>query len=538
MNRTNTLFTKGLALFALLSLLPSCVLQDAREVSTDKVYFTFNIGSALSHQGGVRVHDSTAPQINQDNLDFEDRVERLAVFVFDNSTSALAGSVFTSATSFKLKIDKPGTYDFYFIANYIDQPVGSPDRVEEFDTRTKVEAYLVKEQLKGDTFFSGIKGSGAAMPMARVYKSQKVDEGGTYMAPKPFYPTVVASGKGQLKPVSSFGDDYQSAISQKTVNLVRACAKIALSFRGLGAQSIASVKYNNVATDYTFMEIPRKGSAGAEQTMTTSPFDPDKPNEPITARAYVPERLFDVAPTWDSRTTNGINYITITMKSGKVYEVPLITANDILATQDYMTIATSNAANYSIIRNHYYILDINIPQDGKELDIALKVMPWDLVESQMSYERPEYFLEIIKQDNEGKYTTTPLTDINQEITLDDISYGKVRGLQIRFKINKPIGAIWTATITNGRDFKMSGDVSGVINDGIVTGQGEWHTFTITPRNPFETEPRYTQFYITVEGKELYLGFKDDGKGNMIPDNRFISDGSSEKWQIKQIGRTI
>lgn len=518
----------GLALLSLLGL-PSCTKQDDVPESGTDVYMSFQM-SQVASGSGVRAQGSS-PSINTDVKDREDFVSRFGVFIFEAGDSdAKVAEKFSDQAFFVMKFKK-GTYDFYFIANY---PPSDETSLSQMN-KSELEGYLKASKpyklynvpLEARPFF----------PMARVYKHQEV-EGGTYMAPKPFYPTVVASGKGQLKPVSSFGDDYQSATRQKTVNLVRACAKIALNFRGLGAQSIASVKYNNVATDYTFMEIPRKGSAGAEQTMTTSPFDPDKPNEPITARAYVPERLFDVAPTWDSRTTNGINYITITMKSGKVYEVPLITANDILATQDYMTIATSNAANYSIIRNHYYILDINIPQDGKELDIALKVMPWDLVESQMSYERPEYFLEIIKQDNEGKYTTTPLTDINQEITLDDISYGKVRGLQIRFKINKPIGAIWTATITNGRDFKMSGDVSGVINDGIVTGQGEWHTFTITPRNPFETEPRYTQFYITVEGKELYLGFKDDGKGNMIPDNRFISDGSSEKWQIKQIGRTI
>ncbi|MBR8729991.1 hypothetical protein IX332_001320 [Porphyromonas levii] len=534
MNRTNTLFTKWLALFALLGLLPSCVLQDARDVSTDKVYFTFNIGSALSHQGGLRAHDSDAPQINQDDLDFEDRVERLAVFVFDSSTSALAGSVFTSATSFKLKIDKPGTYDFYFIANYIDQPVGSPDRVEEFDTRTKVEAYLVKEQLKGDTFFSGIKGSGAAMPMARVYKSQDVGEGGTYMAPKPFHPTVGDVNEHQLKPISSYGNDYQPNKTQKTVNLVRACAKLSFTLSGNGVQDIESVKYHNVAADYTFMETPerdKKGgepdvyTAGTEQKLELPAYDPAKPNGPIMVSAYVPERLFvNTNPSWTDHTTNGINFITITMKSGKEYEIPVITNDNI--SDSYMDFAIGTGANYSVIRNHHYMYNIKVPEDNKQLDVQFKVMPWTLVESEMSYARPEYDLQILGADGRD------YKQILDEVIMNDVNY-QPTSVTIKFKITAPKGAIWTATITNGRDFILDGEVKGLINEGIVTGVEEWHTMTLTPRYPFEKEPRYTQFYITVEGKEIYLGF--DSSGNII--NRFIGDGSAEKWRFKQ-ERTI
>lgn len=524
MNRTNTLFTKGLALFALLALLPSCVLQDAREVSTDKVYFTFNIGSALSHQGGLRAHDSTAPQINQDNLDFEDRVERLAVFVFDSSTSALAGSVFTSATSFKLKIDKPGTYDFYFIANYIDQPVGSSDRVEEFDTRTKVEAYLVKEQLKGDTFFSGIKGSGAAMPMARVYKSQEVGEGGTYMAPKPFHPTVGDVNEHQLKPISSYGNDYQSNKTQETVNLVRACAKLSFTLSGNGVQDIESVKYHNVAADYTFMETPDGNYNSGTVQELEFPKDASNSANSITAKVYVPERLFKSGTDWANHTTNGINFITITMKSGKEYEIPVITNDNFSGS--YMDFAVGKSANYSVIRNHHYMYNIKVPEDNKQLDVQFKVMPWTLVESEMSYARPAYDLQIIGADDR-KYK-----QILEEVILNDVNY-KPTSVTIKFKITAPKGAIWTATITNGRDFILDGEVKGLINEGIVTGVEEWHTMTLTPRYPFEKEPRYTQFYITVEGKEIYLGF--DSSGNII--NRFIGDGSAEKWRFKQ-ERTI
>lgn len=524
MNRTNTLFTKGLALFALLSLLPSCVLQDAREVSTDKVYFTFNIGSALSHQGGLRAHDSTAPQINQDDLDFEDRVERLAVFVFDSSTSALAGSVFTSATSFKLKIDKPGTYDFYFLANYDAAAVGSSEKVEDFKTREQVEEYMKKPQLSGGKFFKSMVDAGSCVPMARVYKSQVVPQGGTYMAPKPFHPTVGDVINHQLKPISSYGNDYQSKTTQETVNLVRACAKLSFSLSGNGVQDIKSVKYHNVAADYTFMETPdRNYNSGTVQELVFTK-DASNPANPITTKVYVPERLFKSGTSWANHTTNGINFIAITMKSGKEYEIPVITNDNFSGS--YMDFAVGTSANYSVIRNHHYIFNIKVPEDNKELDVQFQVMPWNLVESEMSYARPSYELEITQGGQTFK-------KIKEEVILhDDASY-KPTSAKIRFKIIAPKGALWTATITNGRDFILSGDVAGLINEGIVTGEGEWHEMIITPRYSFDKEPRYTQFYITVEGKEIYLGYDD--KGVMI--NRFIGDGSADKWQFKQ-ERTI
>lgn len=532
MNRTNTLFAKGLALFALLGLLPSCVLQDARDVSTDKVYFTFNIGSALSHQGGLRARDSAAPQINQDDLDFEDRVERLAVFVFDSSTSALAGSVFTSATSFKLKIDKPGTYDFYFLANYDAAAVGSSEKVEDFKTPTQVENYMKKPQLSGGKFFKSIKKAGSYVPMARVYKSQEVGEGGTYMAPKPFHPFVGDVNKHQLKPISSYGNDYQSKTTQETVNLVRACAKLSFSLSGNGVQDIKSVKYHNVAADYTFMETPerdKKGgepdvyTAGTEQKLELPAYDPAKPNGPIMVSAYVPERLFvNTNPSWTDHTTNGINFITITMKSGKVYEIPVITNDNFSGS--YMDFAIGTGANYSVIRNHHYMYNIKVPEDNKELDVQFQVMPWNLVESEMSYARPKYEF-VIKQNGQ------PLTDIYKEVVMHDDKDYQPTSVDIVFSISAPKGALWIATITNGRDFILEGDVVGMINEGgIVTGTSQEYRMTIKPRAPFDKQPRYTEFYIMVEGKEIYLGF-DTSTGKVV--NRYISDGSARKWQFKQ-----
>ncbi|MBR8802804.1 FimB/Mfa2 family fimbrial subunit [Porphyromonas levii] len=534
MNRTNTLFTKGLALFALLGLLPSCVLQDARDVSADKVYFTFNIGSALSHQGGLRAHDSTAPQINQDDLDFEDRVERLAVFVFDSSTSALAGSVFTSATSFKLKIDKPGTYDFYFLANYDAAAVASTMKVEDFTTRGQVEAYLKKPQLSGGKFFKSMVDAGSYVPMARIYKSQEVGEGGTYMAPKPFHPTVGDVINHQLKPISSYGNDYQSKTPQETVNLVRACAKLSFSLSGNGVQDIKSVKYHNVAADYTFMETPERDkkegesdvyTAGTEQKLELPAYDPAKPNGPIMVSAYVPERLFvNTNPSWTDHTTNGINFITITMKSGKEYEIPVITNDKISGS--YMDFAIGTGANYSVIRNHHYRYNITVPADDKELVVNYQVMPWTLVESEMSYARPAYdfTLKVVKEIGGVVIEEKKYSELGEVIVPPDCY------VDISFKITEPRGNMWVASITNGLDFELRGDFKDLVAPAEIVGSNpdKVYNMQIWPRAEYYKEAKYTQFFITVEGRELDLSVKPGNLG------KYLGEGSTKRWNIKQV----
>ncbi|MBR8730439.1 hypothetical protein IX332_001783 [Porphyromonas levii] len=503
----------GLALLSLLGL-ASCTKQDDVPESGTDVYMSFQM-SQVASGSGVRAQGSS-PSINTDEKDREDFVSRFGVFIFETGASGTkVAEKFSDQAFFVMKFKK-GTYDFYFIANY---PTSDETRLSQM-SKSQLEEYL--KAPKPYTLHNVPSEAGPFFPMARVYRNQTISGNGTMMAPIPFKPRVGTTN--QLMPVSSFGNDYQSKTTQETVNLVRACAKLSFTLSGNGVQDIDSVKYHNVAADYTFMETPdRNYNSGTVQELVFTK-DASNPANPITAKVYVPERLFKSGTSWADHTTNGINFITITMKSGKEYEIPVITNDKISGS--YMDFAIGTGANYSVIRNHHYMYNIKVPEDNKELDVQFQVMPWNLVESEMSYARPSYELEITQGGQTFK-------KIKEEVILhDDASY-KPTSAKIRFKIIAPKGALWTATITNGRDFILSGDVAGLINEGIVTGEGEWHEMIITPRYSFDKEPRYTQFYITVEGKEIYLGYDD--KGVMI--NRFIGDGSADKWQFKQ-ERTI
>ncbi|MBR8704109.1 hypothetical protein [Porphyromonas levii] len=523
----------GLALLSLLGL-ASCTKQDDVPESGTDVYMSFQM-SQVASGSGVRAQGSS-PSINTDEKDREDFVSRFGVFIFETGASGTkVAEKFSDQAFFVMKFKK-GTYDFYFIANY---PTSDETRLSQM-SKSQLEEYL--KAPKPYTLHNVPSEAGPFFPMARVYRNQTISGNGTMMAPIPFKPVVGTTN--QLMPISSLGNDWQSTSNiQDQVRLVRANAKIDLNVTGAGVPDVVKVEYYNAANKYTFAELdPRPTSP----EVLTSPLvfsytAPTSTTGIIQTKLYVPERLFNTTEIkgWDTATDQaqgGVNYIQITMKSGRTYRVPVVSNGPETGYQTFAKDATR--ADYNVIRNHHYMYNIKVPEDNKELDVQFKVMPWNLISSEMSYERPKYNIEIIKQENDKSYNPTSLLqDISEEIILDDIKPGEVRSVQVRFKIDAPKGAIWTATITNGADFELMGDATGIVEEGIVSGDGTWHTFTIKPRRPFEDSPRFTQFYITVENKELYLGFKELN-GIMVPDNRFIDDGVSKKWQIKQVQRAI
>ena len=117
---------------------------------------------------------------------------------------------------------------------------------------------------------------------------------------------------------------------------------------------------------------------------------------------------------------------------------------------------------------------------------------------------------------------TPVTDISQEVLLPS---NKV--VEVTFKITKPVGAIWSASITNGLNFLFTGTTYDQVEPEIVSGSPKIYTFRIKPRQEFTTEPFYTQFYITVDGKELNL---DPTRAI----DSYMNEGGSERWRIKQV----
>ncbi|MBR8713567.1 fimbrial protein [Porphyromonas levii] len=484
--------------------------------------------SAVLSEGYVPLRAQEDHSINVDAKDFEDRVNTLAMLVFSTGSDDRSAYHYAAASTVTANIPatrvNPGNNDIYFFANVPE------DEVKDLTTREKVEAYMKETKVFNSTLN---KGATAALgfPMSRVYYGQNIPEGYTVTNPYGWKPNT--DGSGNLAPVSTY-EDVKDPIQGK-VGLVRTCAKVSANISGDGLPYVNKVEYVNAFKYHSMKQLEAKKTFGDTELQTIELYSNrgDALNKPLVA--YVPETLFDTSatatakPSWDTTKDvglNGANYLRIEMKSGRVYTIPVLHNGLANSPKAFIAHAKSDEANYDIVRNNHYQYNIILPEDYKQLDVQFKVMPWTLVESEMSYARPAYDLQIIGADDR-KYK-----QILEEVILNDVNY-KPTSVTIKFKITAPKGAIWTATITNGRDFILDGEVKGLINEGIVTGVEEWHTMTLTPRYPFEKEPRYTQFYITVEGKEIYLGF--DSSGNII--NRFIGDGSAEKWRFKQ-ERTI
>lgn len=73
----------------------------------------------------------------------------------------------------------------------------------------------------------------------------------------------------------------------------------------------------------------------------------------------------------------------------------------------------------------------------------------------------------------------------------------------------PAGAIWSASLTNGLDFSLTpgADNAATGETGAVTGVANpnaTYTMYIKPLKPFEGTPRFSEFYITVNGKEIQI----------------------------------
>ncbi|SUB78677.1 Fimbrillin-A associated anchor proteins Mfa1 and Mfa2 [Porphyromonas macacae] len=501
------------AFFLIVSLFASCSREQGKEPVPEEpaVFMTFQIG-----EGGMRAqHDLPGdPSVNQDNEDFEDHVERLAALVFDAAGNKIA-EYFGHETQFRLKL-KPGKLNFFFLANY------SSAFKAELKSKTKqsdVEAFM--QTLRVYTMYKS--GAGVRFPMARIYLNQDIPKGGTMMDPIPFIPSLPSPK--QLSPVSLFGSDHPA--KNKTINLVRACAKVSMTLKGEGVKDVKTVKYHNAATQFSFMQLPDNYSVPTDKTLDVDLSDSGTAAK--SGKVYIPELLFNSGnkPSWDGtndQPKNGANYIEITTKSGRTYKIPVINNGD--GKPDYMKFAKSKDADHRIIRNQHYKYDITLAADTKEIIVKVEVMPWTLVQSQMDY-TPPFFdkISIRYHYKEGEYAY-----MNNEKTTVFLFGQPTAILRIRFR--EPKGGLWNASITNGLDFELIAPSQGDsevkegekgATGGIVDANTVYVAY-LRPRKPFTGMPRFTEILITVNGKEIQVC---PGYINQAP-------GPGKRMQFKQI----
>ena len=466
--------------------------------------------------------------INEDQQLFEDKVGNVTILVFPVGRMECTANVRVDApeagTVSEIQPTKvlQGMNDLYFIANVPNDDT----ELSDITTRAQIEEYLYKVR----SFTADPEGKG--LPMARVYRNQMIGEG-TKEAPFKFKPNTTGNNT-PFVPVSNFDlNSLKVTDSQEVVGLVRSCAKISVTFTGEGVNDIESVQCYNVAQDFSFAQLP-EGSTYQQAAAPISITIGDAAPSTKEGHIYVPERLFKSTemPEWSDANKNKITYVKIQMKSGRELLIPIAhNASEALeepGNNNYLQFVTGKKPgkdgrkpDFDIVRNMHYALRVKLSSDAKQVDVILQVMPWTLVESEMEFTHPKYTCTLKLVDTLTN-EETPVTDISQEVLLPS---NKV--VEVTFKITKPVGAIWSASITNGLNFLFTGTTYDQVEPEIVSGSPKIYTFRIKPRQEFTTEPFYTQFYITVDGKELNL---DPTRAI----DSYMNEGGSERWRIKQV----
>lgn len=470
-------------------------------VKEPSVYITFNIGingsSLLRAQGN-------APSINEDTRDKEDYVEQIAVFAYASGVADNAKPVAAyigNATSVVLRLS-PATYDFYFIANHEVNDI----------SMTKGDLKALMFAANAFRSIAWPKTLDKPFPMSRVYLKQILTaaDGGTFANPKLFKPQVNNATGHQLAPVSDYGQDWQGNQRQEQINLVRACAKINLTLTGVGLQSIKKLKYVQAATQYSLLQYNGNGwhnfytpSSAPSSPILLSVATPISSNE-VKTSICVPERLFGETEDkgWNRDKLKGrdepigdVNYIQITMQSGKEYKIPIIT-NDLPAGKNYLEVARDKTqANYNVIRNHKYVFTINVPEQEKELEVSSMVLPWN-VKTIEDKTYLKYKLLVDVDNIEGEFR------IEEQDGRPVILFYNDQTLRIPVKFISHSGnGFCVPTITNGAYFSIispQSNITSVAEDGQYT---QVEVQCDKGDNAYKTE-----FYFNVDFEEFPYDF--------------------------------
>ncbi len=301
-------------------------------------------------------HTDGNESINEDVIDFEDRVHDMAMFVFDNTSGELVGEPYfesdipitDKSKTFVVELT-PGQRDFYFVAN---MPMTTD--LTAITTRTALETYM-KTLIDLDEALYVSASETKGFPMSRVYPNQTITMGGTIYTPAPFKPD---------------GDNR--------VKLRRVVAQLQVDFDPTEIDLVKNVYYKNAF---------RKFSLLADGVITSPEYYLETATNNAlrkSGNSYIynmPEALM-TNPVWTATEHKPINYFVIETMNDITYEIPIITHEGTIADGNYLKFARGEQAQkpeYAIYRNRRYVYEIKNLQQDIEIDYV--VDPWTLVQS-------------------------------------------------------------------------------------------------------------------------------------------------------------
>ena len=300
-------------------------------------------------------HTDGEESINKDEIDFEDRVHDLAMFVFDSATGNIVGEPYFESDipiSNKSKmftvVLTPGQRDFYFVANMPKIELAG------ITTKAALEAYMKSAiDLDVNLYMGATETKG--FPMSRVYLDQIITEGGTIYNPKPFRPN-----------------------SEDKVKLQRVVAQLQVDIVGDEIGSVNNVYFKNAFRKYSLL---------ADGVMTSPEYYVETTTNNALRKSgnsyiyYMPEALMST-PTWLGAIDHKpINYFVIETVTGTTYEIPIITYKDPIPGGNYLSFARGEQTqqpDYNIYRNNRYVFTI---KDLEDIQVHYEINPWTVVKS-------------------------------------------------------------------------------------------------------------------------------------------------------------
>lgn len=287
-----------------------------------------------------------------------------------------------------------------------------------------------------------------------------------------------------------------SSRTQVTVSLVRLATKISLKvIKGAQAESenipitIKSVKVYNIPSQSSLLpdkEITPasyfQSTKTVEKTLTTAGVEVWSSTDPLylyeNRKSNVSNKdvatYLEIEALYNNVTTTYIAYVNGT---DKIKTLPFNTQ-----------------------RNYHYKLTATINGIGKfdGLTLNTEVLPWKVLPSTWKF---NWIYEIYPYKEMGAHTFT-LNEPSDYVDLD-------------FRLENPVDATWKAHLSNPLDFEFV--LSGEFVDGGQEDDTKTYKIRIKPKNPRGDEDRTTEFYITVNGREVPLikNSSEVGAGNRL-----------------------
>lgn len=159
---------------------------------------------------------------------------------------------------------------------------------------------------------------------------------------------------------------------------------------------------------------------------------------------------------------------------------------------------------YSLNRNIVYKVIAMLDHPDNELILTTTPYPWTVTESEIGHEvkDTDYSLDPYNENDPGAidgYVEFPYVD--NGVVVEGTSYANYN-----FKLTAPAGVVWTASLTNGLDFKFTQDALVPANPSVWTGiaRNDPYQIRIGATKEWNGVPRSTYFYISVDGTKLKI----------------------------------